>query len=690
MRDAVRGVVPYLELGSRVIVAVFLVTVMVIFLLHGVLSVTYRYPLDYGEAPLVDQAQRLLRGESIYPPDLTTPPYTISNYPPLYPLTLVPGIWLFGPAFGFGRLLSVLAAIATAVALGGILWAHTEHRTAAWITAMTFLAWPFVLEWSGRLRVDLLALALSSWALFVVSRRSGERRSILVAGLLLVGAVFTRQSYGLAAPLAAFIWLWVRQGWRKALQLVAVCAAVGGGLLLILIVATRGGFWTHVITANVNAFSLDLVEHYGGRLLDAAPLMLATGGVMLMLGPGRLALWPLLTPYLIGALASALTIGKIGSNVNYLLELCAALSLGAGAVVAWMGRHDDASGGAAGPWLALLGCGLAVALAAQAGSMVRVGLQGPVQTLKGRRDAVQPLANLEARVAATEGPILADETMGLMILQGRPLYLQPFERTQLALAGRWDQGTLLAQIRDQAFPLIMIHHFRHWPVYKERWTPEMLTEILGAYEATAYAAETILFEPRGHPPLTTSEPCPGTPWAAPTRGDFGIWWMTRELAFMGEGVEGVLPVTAVDDGWLLRRPGWHDAVAILHDDPLGSEDQLWTFYGNMADDSTGRSLVDAAFPPGVDRVPVTRGVHLGYQGRTWGTEIGWVHLRFAVVPALEDGGFPDALLDLPEPEGGQRTAVPAQLRVLDPSPYLGTPSSPVMGQPVWLPYRCEP
>ena len=684
-----RGVVPYLELGSRVIVAVFLVIIIAIFLLHSALSVTYRYPLDYGEAPLVDQAQRLLRGESIYPPDLTTPPYTISNYPPLYPLTLVPGIWLFGPSFGFGRLLSVLAALATAAALGGMLRSHTEYRPAAWIAAMTFLAWPYVLEWSGRLRVDLLALALSSWALFVISRRPGERRSILVAGLLLVGAVLTRQSYGLAAPLAAFIWLWVRQGWRKALQLAAVCAAVGGSLLLILIVATRGGFWTHVITANVNAFSFDLVWHYGRRLWDAAPLMLVIGGVTLALGPGRITLWPLLAPYLIGAVASAITIGKVGSNVNYLLELCAALSLSAGAVVAWMGRRDEASPAPVGPWLAPVGCALAVALAAQAGAMLHVGLQGPVQTLKDRRDAEQALAVLEARVEGVTGPVLADEFMGLLTLQGHALYLQPFERTQLALAGQWDQRPLLTQIRDEAFPLILIHHFRHWPVYKERWTPEMLDEILTSYEATRFVAETLVFEPRRHPLLSTETACPGGPWAAPTRGDFGILWTTRELAFMGEGVEGTLPVTAVADGLLLRRPGWLDAVAILHDDPLQNA-KVWTFYGNMADDSTGRSLVDAAFPPGSESVPVTRGERLGYQGRTWASGIAWVHLRFVVVPALDGEGFPDALLDLPEPEGEQRTAPSTQLRVLDPSPYLGTPSSPVMGQPVWLPYRCGP
>ena len=39
------------------------------------------------------------------------------------------------------------------------------------------------------------------------------------------------------------------------------------------------------------------------------------------------------------SLVSAVTIGKIGSNVNYLLELCAALSLASGVVIAASEKH---------------------------------------------------------------------------------------------------------------------------------------------------------------------------------------------------------------------------------------------------------------------------------------------------------------------------------------------------------------
>ena len=87
-------------------------------------------------------------------------------------------------------------------------------------------------------------------------------------------------------------------------------------------------------------------------------------------------------PYLAGAVLSRLTIGKVGSNMNYLIELGAAVSLSLGALLAW---------------------------------------QRP------RRAAYTVVA-------------------ALLALDGRPLHFQPFEMTQLAWAGRWDQRPFLHEI----------------------------------------------------------------------------------------------------------------------------------------------------------------------------------------------------------------------------------------------------
>ena len=65
---------PYFSEGVKIVLGFFLIATVIIFALHTYLSVAYPYSLDYGEAPLIDQAVRLSRGENIYRPDISTPP----------------------------------------------------------------------------------------------------------------------------------------------------------------------------------------------------------------------------------------------------------------------------------------------------------------------------------------------------------------------------------------------------------------------------------------------------------------------------------------------------------------------------------------------------------------------------------------------------------------------------------------
>jgi len=683
---------PFLEDGAKIMLLVFLSLAMVIFLAHALMAVFHRYPLDYGEAPLVDQAMRLAVGRNIYRLGLSSPPYTISNYPPLYVLSLVPFVGLFGPSFLAGRLISTLCALASAAFLARIIYTDTEDRMAAAVTATLFLAIPYVVGWSPLARVDMLALALSTAGLYVVARWPTTRRGLVVSALLLVAAAYTRQSYGLAAPLAAFVWLWT-QDRRQALRLAALVGGGGLALFFTLNILTQGGFFFNIVTANVNEFDIETLKRHWRDLRKAAPILLVFGGAFLFLAPRRVRSWPLLAPYLVGATLSALTIGKIGSNVNYLLEFSAALTLTAGALLAWCRER---------PWLRVL---MLILLALQVGQLMKVTLDGPVESMKWRVHPGKELADLEWIVETTDDPVLADEFMGMLTLQNRSLYIQPFEVTQLANAGLWDQDALLASIRDQEFPLILIHHFMGWPVYKERWTPEMLATITENYAPTRFLAETIVFQPRDidESGLADIEACPGAPWRLPTRGDMGVWWITYQLGFMGEGYENTVPVYAVADGLLTRRLDWNNGVVIQHDDPVRSGEKVWSFYGDMADGEDGESFIVADFPPGSEGVPVKAGQLLGYQG-TWSGSPGrpmWTHLHFAAVPALEDGSFPNEIVGLvpkdefsPDDVGLVEEEEPSPEKTelefaLDPSPYLGTIRSQVMGVPTWLPLRCQ-
>src|SRR5688572_18487269 len=94
-------------------------------------ALAFPFPLDYGEGPMLDQSLRLADFENIYRNSFASPPYTVSNYPPLFQLIQVPLAWIVGPAFWYGRLISILSALSTAGLIGLILHALTGDRIAA-------------------------------------------------------------------------------------------------------------------------------------------------------------------------------------------------------------------------------------------------------------------------------------------------------------------------------------------------------------------------------------------------------------------------------------------------------------------------------------------------------------------------------------------------------------------------------
>ena len=194
-------------------------------------------------------------------------------------------------------------------------------------------------------------------------------RPFWIAAVLFILSIYTRQTYALAAPVSAFFWLiFGAQGsWKKrfvqAVWLGIVVAGITLALFLVINVATAGGFYLNIVVSNVNKFIWDTVWHYGREILDKMWPLITLAGVFLLsegiiavirwavrwyrrrkAAPGQVAerkpaswkatSWALVLPYIITATAGSVTIGKDGSNVNYLLEFSAALSLAGGAALA--------------------------------------------------------------------------------------------------------------------------------------------------------------------------------------------------------------------------------------------------------------------------------------------------------------------------------------------------------------------
>ena len=443
--------------------------------------IRFVYPADFGEGALLDQSIRLARFEPLYRNDLSTPPYVVDNYPPLYALIQVPFVWLFGPSYWYGRVISCISVLVTALLIGYILYALTGDKLAGVIGGMLLLACPYVLYWSALDRIDTLALALSSAGLYTVVRHGQHWRGVISGALLFTAAIFTRQSYGLVAPVTAFIWLLSIQRRRRAVQLTGMTMALTLGLFALLDLLTQGGFFFHIVTANVNIFSWGVIWTYVKVILVQMPLLVIAGlfasiGLLLLDEVWHRRTWWVITPYFCGSLLTAATIGKVGSNMNYLLELMVAFCFAVGVLVALTRTNK---------WARAL---VFTALAIQVYAMVHWSLAGFP------RDTARIAAETEELyqiVQTTPGTIVADEAMGMIPLSGRELYIQPFAQKQLVDAGLWDQRPFVEAIKHGEFPVILL--YKEWR--SERWTDEMLSAIQSSYRLERTVGDTDVYQP---------------------------------------------------------------------------------------------------------------------------------------------------------------------------------------------------
>lgn len=446
------------------ILFLMLFAAIVFYLWRVWLHLTYPYPLDYGEGPILDQVLRLARGGNIYRVDLTQPPYVLANYPPLYYILQFPFVHLVGPALWYGRLISVASIMTTALLVGLTVLTLTKNRIAASASAVTLLAIPYISYWSLLNRVDSLALMLSWTGLFIVVRWPRKKWGLFATGLCLAAAVYTRQTYGLAAPLAAFVWLWRENSRRSALALGAITAGLGLSAFILLNAASNGGFYFSIVTANVNDYRLAQMVAFWSKLVKNMPILLVAGVGLFLLG-NRKALngFSLVAPYLTAAAIVALTIGKVGANVNYFFELSAGLAVTSGIIFNYFYRRIS--------WRAVACSLLAVQLV-----MLMLWTQRNFMPYLPERRA--EAANLLQRLELVEGPVLLDEYMGLWALTGRPLYIEPIGMKHLAANGQWTQETLLEAIATHDFDIIAIS-----PAYaEERWTAEALHQIEQSYQ----------------------------------------------------------------------------------------------------------------------------------------------------------------------------------------------------------------
>ena len=520
-----------------------------VFLHHARLCIAYLGQMDYGESPLLAQAVQWLHGQQIYHED-SAPPFTVGNYTPIFTWATAAVIALWtGVKMGAGRLVSTVGCLGAAVAIAGCTWEAGGLRLLwpsrgvlpggalrvpiAWkllvslFAGCLYLSTRYVWSWGVLGRVDSLAICFSMAGCWCALRQGfrnspGSRDALWVAGLLFTCAVYTRQDV-VEGAVASILGL-ALYDWRRAVRLALWTLAFGAGLGTVLMLISHGQFFVHVFVYNENRFFwsavrgawLNWLQHDGGAVL----LRLALAGAAVWLLSGGQAV----PAILLGAtILSSVTVGKIGSSVNYFLPLLAAccwcvglLGLRAAGicgnaptVLKWVGLSIPAlfiawATGTAPGWSAPL----SAAVPAYGRLMHRAAT--PSQTLVhqlhsrnwGWTPTGQPDAQwsrLLATVRQTPGPVISED-MSYVVLAGKPLAFQPFELTQASADGHWDANLFIDRVRRGEYALIILPINVSDPragLDLSRWSRAMYAAVKDAYVPVSRLEGQWLYRPAG-------------------------------------------------------------------------------------------------------------------------------------------------------------------------------------------------
>jgi len=194
--------------------------------------------------------------------------------------------------------------------------------------------------------------------------------------------------------------------------------------------------------------------------------------------------WEVLGFYFLGSTLTAFMIGKIGSNVNYMNEFVVGICFILGILVAISGNEPRRI-----IFVYSTIIGLVILFINWSNTLA-------IPLIKNSKSpaAMAGFERIRQLIHSTDGPVIADEYMGAIVLENKPIYIQSFDMTQLSRAGKWDQTPFLEEIAAHKFPLIIITDAEDY-TNNNRWTPEMITTIQKNYRILEKLGNTTVYAP---------------------------------------------------------------------------------------------------------------------------------------------------------------------------------------------------
>lgn len=227
---------------------------LLVYILYAINLIQFPFDYDQGEGFEVYDTVLFSQGQLPYR-DTEAYPFYSSNYPPLFHMMAVPFVWLFGEAYWYGRLLSFLGTLITAVAIGYAVYRDGhKHRWIALLSGLAFLASNMVYHVGPLVRQHMTMVMFETLAVLILANAFPQKntRQIALGFFLLICAGYTKQLAAITA-VAVIAWL-VIQNPRRAILWTVGFSISGGLIFLWLNLASDGQWWIQAIVANVNEF----------------------------------------------------------------------------------------------------------------------------------------------------------------------------------------------------------------------------------------------------------------------------------------------------------------------------------------------------------------------------------------------------------------------------------------------------
>jgi hypothetical protein len=270
-----------------------------------------------------------------------------------------------------------------------------------------------------------------------------------------------------------------KKEWKWLIYLSGVAVGLGGLALF-----SEGTLWIHLFKSNQNVFSLNLlyenlranvVFHLGLLViaLCAIPKMKLTSMNLLIL---ILAITCL--PYIIG-------IGREGSSVNFLLEICVVLTW---LTVMGAERLDQTRVGSfVGILLILLTLGSSISyrwdfIQPKSGAWLNYS-----------PEAEESIGKVISQIKVADGEVWSEDT-SLLLFAGKDIAYFPFEYMQGFSRGSLNEGAYLNRVREKKVDLIVIEN----PAFRapaKRFSDKMITEIMANYHITSQDRYFFVYSP---------------------------------------------------------------------------------------------------------------------------------------------------------------------------------------------------